>query len=105
MESSVDTLILSDIAPDSTVIVLVPYTNITTNRLLVCLDDSKETLCVLTPKQRVTLDAEYSVAADTSLSRSIHLLKTVTVDLPISVNVQDYFRGTRFVTLPSFSVF
>ncbi|KAF7304837.1 hypothetical protein MKEN_01197800 [Mycena kentingensis (nom. inval.)] len=47
---------------------------------------------------RVDIEVEYVTTAEPDVSRSLHLSRTVVTTLPVSVNVQDFFRGERLFT-------
>ncbi|KAF8229518.1 hypothetical protein L208DRAFT_1439127 [Tricholoma matsutake] len=69
---------LSDIPKDTAVSVMVPYSN--------------------TPgfhAMKIHVTAEYTTASEPLLSRAFAITRVVLTTLPISVNVEDFFRGNR----------
>jgi len=49
----------------------------------------------LTLSQKVSLEVEYTTLAEPSLIRASRFSRILITTLPISVNVEDFFRGTR----------
>ncbi|KAF9053549.1 hypothetical protein BDZ89DRAFT_1056144 [Hymenopellis radicata] len=50
---------------------------------------------VIGPTMKVVVNIQYTTTAEPSITRSISVTQTLLVTLPISVNVEDFFRGTR----------
>ncbi|KAF8212360.1 trafficking protein particle complex subunit 10 [Mycena galopus ATCC 62051] len=44
---------------------------------------------------KVDVEVEYVTVAEPNITRTLHLARVVATTLPISVNVQDFFRGSR----------
>ncbi|KAG7092380.1 hypothetical protein E1B28_008737 [Marasmius oreades] len=44
---------------------------------------------------KITAEAEYVTEAEPGITRSLKIYSTVSITLPISVNVEDFFRGKR----------
>ncbi|KAJ7751971.1 trafficking protein particle complex subunit 10 [Mycena metata] len=44
---------------------------------------------------KVDVEVEYTTVAEPEITRTLHLNRVVATTLPISVNVQDFFRGNR----------
>ncbi|KAK7014963.1 trafficking protein particle complex subunit 10 [Favolaschia claudopus] len=44
---------------------------------------------------KVDVEVDYITVAEPSITRTLHLARVVATTLPISVNVQDFFRGNR----------
>ncbi|KDQ60741.1 hypothetical protein JAAARDRAFT_172897 [Jaapia argillacea MUCL 33604] len=77
LELGDDSITLMNIEPETTISFLVPHASSSGHSL------------------HVYVDAEYLTASEPSTVRSLRLSRTVTTSLPVSVNVQDFFRGTR----------
>lgn len=56
---------------------------------------------ILTFLQKIDVEVEYVTAAEPGITRTLHLARVVATTLPISVNVEDFFRGNRFVQVIS----
>ena len=49
--------------------------------------------------QRVDIIVDYATVLEPSLTRNIRLTRMVPTALPLVINVEDFFRGTRYVVL------
>jgi hypothetical protein len=60
-----------------------------------CLACSKAIVTIIDLVQEVNIDIEYITTSEPSVVRALRLTRAVPTSLPIAVNVQDFFRGTR----------
>ena len=49
----------------------------------------------LTKRQKVNITVDYVTTAEPAITRTVHLPRVVLTTLPLAVNVEDFFRGTR----------
>ncbi|KAI0748290.1 trafficking protein particle complex subunit 10 [Daedaleopsis nitida] len=47
---------------------------------------------------KVSITVEYITTAEPNITRVLHLSRVVPMSLPVAINVQDFFRGTRLFT-------
>ena len=47
--------------------------------------------------QRVNITVEYVTTTEPDITRTLRLSRVVATGLPVEINVQDFFRGTRSV--------
>ncbi|KAF9009438.1 trafficking protein particle complex subunit 10 [Cyathus striatus] len=78
-EASKDSIILSRVPEDFTVAFRVPY---------------PETAVPL----KVNIEVDYTTEIEPSLRRVLRLSRALVTTLPIAVNVEDFFRGTRLIS-------
>ena len=82
--------------PDRTISILVPHTDVTALQAMVRPRPSWAPMIFLNSiNQKITARVGYCTAGQPAVQRSLHVTCIVVTALPIAVNVQDYFRGTR----------
>ena len=47
--------------------------------------------------QRVNITVDYVTTTEPDITRTLRLSRVVATGLPVEINVQDFFRGTRWV--------
>ncbi|KAF8894667.1 trafficking protein particle complex subunit 10 [Infundibulicybe gibba] len=78
LETSSDSTTLSDIPERSSIAFLQPHTDASAAMTL-----------------KIQVEVEYTTMAEPEVTRKLYLRRTTLTALPISVNVEDFFRGTR----------
>ncbi|KAJ7582878.1 trafficking protein particle complex subunit 10 [Mycena floridula] len=78
LETSDESAILTNLGRDTTVSVLVPHSDASAFHAM-----------------KVLVEVEYVTESEPSLDRLLRTTRTVVTALPISVNVEDFFRGQR----------
>ncbi|KAF8652735.1 hypothetical protein AX16_004233 [Volvariella volvacea WC 439] len=81
LEVAEDALELSDLEEDSSFTILVPHSDVSAFHIL-----------------KATVTAEYTSTAEPDLTRRLCTSRTVVTTLPISVNVEDFFRGKKLLS-------
>lgn len=56
---------------------------------------------VLNNFQKVNIHVDYVTALEPEITRTLRLTRVVLVSLPLTINVEDFFRGTRYTALDS----
>ncbi|KAG6876520.1 hypothetical protein C0993_002535 [Termitomyces sp. T159_Od127] len=74
-----NSIMLEDIPEHTTVSLMIPHSDTSAFQAM-----------------KITAEVEYMTAPEQSLSRTIRMTKVVLTTLPISVNVEDFFRGSRY---------
>ncbi|KAI0053990.1 hypothetical protein FA95DRAFT_1529824 [Auriscalpium vulgare] len=77
-EPSEDNVTLLDLPPDTTISVLVPHTDASAFHIM-----------------QVDVDVVYTTVKDDEVERTLSLSGRLPTALPVAVNVQDFFRGSR----------
>ncbi|TFK43010.1 trafficking protein particle complex subunit 10 [Crucibulum laeve] len=80
-EATEDAVVLLGIPEDKTVSFSVPHSDASAFHAM-----------------KVTLDVEYTTEAEPSIQRCIRFSRVLVTTLPISVNVEDFFRGKRLIS-------
>ncbi|KZT11270.1 uncharacterized protein LAESUDRAFT_809238 [Laetiporus sulphureus 93-53] len=80
-EMTDNTITFCDIAQEREVVVFIPHSDASSYHTL-----------------RVNVSVEYVTKSEPDMARKIHLLRFVTTSLPMTINVEDFFRGTRLFT-------
>ncbi|KII88634.1 hypothetical protein PLICRDRAFT_110377 [Plicaturopsis crispa FD-325 SS-3] len=78
LEAADESFSLNNVEPDTSVSVLMPHTDASAFHAV-----------------KVNIEVEYKTGPDSSATRTLRLTRVVSTALPIAVNVQDFFRGTR----------
>ncbi|KIM80718.1 hypothetical protein PILCRDRAFT_821974 [Piloderma croceum F 1598] len=73
-----DCICLQGIAKDKSIVILLPHSDASAFHAM-----------------KVDIDVEYVTASGPSIIRTLGLTQVVATSLPVTVNVEDYFRGTR----------
>ncbi|RDB24044.1 Trafficking protein particle complex subunit 10 [Hypsizygus marmoreus] len=73
-----NSMILTDVPPDTVVEILVPHSDTSAFQAM-----------------KILTEVEYNTVPEPSVARMIRVTRIVLTALPISVNVEDFFRGTR----------
>ncbi|CAL1704950.1 unnamed protein product [Somion occarium] len=81
LEAGEDTFVLSDVEADKTVYVSVPHSDASAFHAM-----------------RVNITVEYTTLVEPDVNRSLTLVRVVLTSLPLAINVEDFFRGTRLFT-------
>ncbi len=88
-------VVVEDIEDDTKITFSVPHSDSSAlNAMVGCFGCELQNL-TLTLLQKVSLEVEYTTLAEPSLTRTSHFSRILITTLPISVNVEDFFRGTR----------
>lgn len=87
---------LEDILADSVVSIMVPHSD--TSAFQAMVRDKCYLVCHMYSnlRQKILTEVDYTTAPEPSVSRTIRMMRVVLTALPISVNVEDFFRGTRY---------
>ncbi|EEB89737.1 hypothetical protein MPER_12133, partial [Moniliophthora perniciosa FA553] len=78
LEATDDQIIFQDIPDNNSVELLIPHSHVPGGQDL-----------------KLMVEAKYVTASELSVTRTLRSTMNVSVSLPISVNVEDFFRGTR----------
>ncbi|TFY59462.1 hypothetical protein EVJ58_g5755 [Rhodofomes roseus] len=82
LEAADDAIILRDVGKRQIVTVAVPHSDASSYHTL-----------------RVNVSIEYTTVTEPNLSRKLNIARFVATSLPITTNVEDFFRGTRLFSL------
>ena len=95
---SKDEIELHDVGDDSEVTLLVPHSDASAMTAMVC-SIFVTSVIILTfgVYQKVNLEIEYITVDEPSTVRVSYFTRVLITTLPISVNVEDFFRGTRLI--------
>ena len=87
-------IVLFDLSENSTIRLSVPHTDASAYHAMVGVD-----VCVyctvLITSQRVNITVDYVTTEESTITRTVHLPRVILTTLPLAVNVEDFFRGTR----------
>ncbi|KAH9945954.1 trafficking protein particle complex subunit 10 [Epithele typhae] len=50
---------------------------------------------------KVTITVDYVTTSEQAITRTLRLNRMIATSLPVAINVEDFFRGTRLVALPT----
>ncbi|KAF5391403.1 hypothetical protein D9757_001971 [Collybiopsis confluens] len=78
LDSTPDSISLRDLPKEKEIGLLVPHSDASSLHSI-----------------KVTFEVEYATAGEPSVNRSLRLMRVITTTLPVSVNVEDFFRGDR----------
>ncbi|PCH38130.1 hypothetical protein WOLCODRAFT_64398 [Wolfiporia cocos MD-104 SS10] len=81
MTADSDAIVLSDIGKELTVTMSLPHSDASSYHTL-----------------RINVDVQYITAGQPNIARSLRLPCYVPTSLPVTINVEDFFRGTRLFT-------
>ncbi|KAJ3845286.1 trafficking protein particle complex subunit 10 [Lentinula raphanica] len=77
-DSTPDRITLQDLPEDEDIELLIPHSDVSSFHSI-----------------KVTIEVDYTTASELSISRSLRLTRVINTTLPVSVNVEDFFRGNR----------
>lgn len=98
LEAGEDTFVLSDVEADKTVYVSVPHSDASAFHAMVSTLSRLIRKTYMMPSQRVNITVEYTTLVEPDVNRSLTLVRVVLTSLPLAINVEDFFRGTRYFT-------
>ncbi|KAI0957407.1 hypothetical protein AcW1_005812 [Taiwanofungus camphoratus] len=81
LQATDESITLFDIGKEKTVVISLPHSDASVYHFM-----------------RVNITIEYVTAPDPRLTRALKLTKVVATSLPVAINVEDFFRGTRLFT-------
>ena len=96
LETHNESTILSNIAPDKSVLLVVPHSDASAFHAMVRVLLSRYPTDSDPSVQRVNITVEYTTIAEPDVVRTLQLVRFVLTDLPVAINVEDFFRGTRY---------
>ncbi|KAJ4488048.1 trafficking protein particle complex subunit 10 [Lentinula aciculospora] len=77
-DSTPDCISLRDLPGDKEIELLIPHSDVSSFHSI-----------------KVTINVDYITASEPSITRSLRLTRVINTTLPVSVNVEDFFRGDR----------
>lgn len=91
-----ESVTLSDVPPNSTILVHIPHSDASAFHAMVRASRLPYMeVFDLESLQRVNITVEYSTVAEPDIPRILQLVRFVLTALPVAINVEDFFRGTR----------
>lgn len=93
-QPSGDVIKFEDIDDDSDVVLLVPHSDASALTAMVCVNYNGFQV-INDHFQKVNLEVEYTTVDEPTITRISSFSRVLITTLPISVNVEDFFRGTR----------
>lgn len=95
LQATDESITLFDIGKEKTVVISLPHSDASVYHFMVSLIITNTEKCEVILCQRVNITIEYVTAPDPRLTRALKLTKVVATSLPVAINVEDFFRGTR----------
>lgn len=88
-------IILLDMHKDTTIRICVPHSDASAFHSMASFSPFSPAHELIQVKQRVVITADYVTTEEPTITRTVHLPRMVQTALPLAVNVEDFFRGTR----------
>lgn len=89
---------IADVPKDTNLVILVPHTDASRFPAMVCQESFLCGLPLINTPKKINVKVTYNTVLQPTVTRSLRNSIVVNVSLPIAVNVEDFFRGERYIS-------